>query len=383
MEITQEQLAELSKSIATSVMEETSKLVDTKLQEKGLSLEKKIFGGVEEAKKLEGNDRVVKFLQAIGRGDEAMATALGSQKAMTEGTTTAGGFFVPDEFSSEVTRLAENFGLIRQLARWIPMQRDVLRLPKVTASVSVSWPGEGVAGTASQPTLAQIVLTAKTMVGITPLTNELLADANIDTIGYLVELFAEAIAGEEDNQGLMGSGSPFTGVMIDSGVNVVTQATGDTTFAKITGDYLRSMIGSLKPLALQGAVFVMHRTIWSTVQTLKGTDGQYIASLANPIISKDATAGVGIVGYVWGYPVYLSEKMPSSTALSTKYVIFGNLKYLFCGDRQQMTLKTTEEATIASTNMFESNMSAVRVTERIAMAVALPTAFVALKTSAS
>jgi HK97 family phage major capsid protein len=263
------------------------------------------------------------------------------------------------------------------------MQRDTLKLPKITASVAVYWPGEGVAGTVSQPTLGQVTLLAKTLVCLTPVTNELLEDADADTISLLVELFSEAIAGEEDNQGLNGTGSPFTGVLADAGVTVLTQATGDTTFAKITADYMRDMIASVKPIVLQGAVFVMHRSVWSTVQKLKGSDGQYIATTATPVTTGDASQGVGIVGYAWGYPVYLSEKMPSSTALSTKYVIFGNFKYMYLGDRRQMTVAVSDQATIGSTNLFESNMSALRVTERIGLTIAIPTAFVALKTSAS
>jgi HK97 family phage major capsid protein len=384
-----EQIEEMGKSITEAILgaipEMIAKEVDAKVEAKGIArLEKKIFGGAEEASKLEGGEKIAKFFQAVRQNDSETVNALtAKEKAMSGGTDANGGFLVPDEFRSEVVRLAEAYGIIRKLARTIPMQRDTLKLPKITASVAVYWPGEGVAGTVAQPTLGQVTLLAKTLVGLTPVTNELLEDADADTISLLVELFSEAIAGEEDNQGLAGTGSPFTGVLADAGVTVVTQATGDTTFAKVTADYLRDMISSVKPLVLQGAVFVMHRSVWATVQKLKGSDGQYIATTANPITTKDATQGVGIVGYAWGYPVYLSEKMPFSTAISTKYVIFGNFNYLYLGDRRQMTVAVSDQATIGSTNLFESNMSALRITERIGMTIAIPTAFVCLKTSAS
>lgn len=384
-----EQLEAMAKSIVEGIKadlpEMIGKEVETRLEEKGISkINNKLFGGQAELSKLEGVEKMTKFFRAIRFGDAETANTLtAKEKAMSGGTDANGGYLVPDEFRTEVARIAENFGIIRQLSRVIPMKRDTLRLPKITATVAVYWPGEGVAGTASQPTLGQITLLAKTMVCLTPVTNELLEDADADTIALLVELFAEAIAGEEDNQGLTGSGSPFTGVLADAGVTVVTQATGDTTFAKITADYMRDMISSVKPLVLQGAVFVMHRSVWATVQKLKGSDGQYIATTANPVTTGDATAGVGIVGYAWGFPVYLSEKMPSSTALSTKYVIFGNFKYLYFGDRKQMTVAMSEQATVGGTNLFEANMSALRITERIGLTLALPTAFVALKTSAS
>lgn len=378
----------MAKSITETILAEVPALVgnvvEAKFEEKGINkIEKKIFGQAEELSKLEGVEKVSKFFKAVAHKDIETARGLVSKANFNETTDAQGGYLVPDEFRSEVVRLAEDFGIVRKLARVIPMTRETLKLPKVTASVSVYWPGEATAGTVSQPTLGQVSLVAKTLVGLTPITNELLEDADADTIGLLVELFAEAIAGEEDNQGLAGSGSPFTGVLADAGVTTVTMATGADTFAEITADYLRDLIASLKPIALQGSVFVMHRAIWSIVQKLKGSDGQYIATVAQPVISKDASQGIGVVGYIWGYPVYLSEKMPSTTAVSTKFVIFGNFKYMYLGDRRQITVAVSDQATIGTTNLFESNMSALRITERIGLTIALPTAFAVLKTSAT
>jgi HK97 family phage major capsid protein len=118
------------------------------------------------------------------------------------------------------------------------------------------------------------------------------------------------------------------------------------------------------------------------VQKLK-ENSQHIASFASPIVSGDASKATGIVGYIWGYPVYLSDKITGTTAVSTKFMIFGNLKFLYLGDRKQMTVDISQDATIGSANMFESNMSAVRITERIGLTVALASAFALLKTAAS
>lgn len=358
-------------------------IIEKTIEEKGLAdIKKKIFGNTEKIAKLEGKEKTAKFIQAVAKKDTGTIEAILNEKALVEGTDSAGGYLVPEEFRAEVVRMAEDYGIIRKLARVIPMKRDTLNLPKVTASVTVYWPGEAVAGTASQPTLGQVQLLAKTCVGLSVLSNELLEDADVDTIDLLVELFAEAIAGEEDSQGLVGSGSPFTGILNTSGVNIATMGAGDTAFSNLDADDLRDMISRLKPLALAGAGFIMHRSVWGIVQKLK-ENSQHIASFSNPLVTGDASKGTGVVGYIWGYPVYLSEKMPSTSAADTKFIIFGNLKYLYFGDRKQMSLKVSEEATVGSTNTFESNMSAVRITERIGMAVGLETAFCVLKTAAA
>lgn len=105
------------------------------------------------------------------------------------------------------------------------------------------------------------------------------------------------------------------------------------------------------------------------------------------MLSASAVAGfpTAIAGTLWGYPVYLSDKMPtlSATAVSTKFIIFGNLKHLFVGVRSDMVMSISEHATVGSDNLFEKNMSAVRVVARHAIAVGLPSAFACLKTAAS
>ncbi len=385
---------EIKKAIAEAVSQSITETVPTMVKEqieeqlKALGLDevarKNIFGDKsEEVKDLEGKEKIAKFIGAVTRKDEALIKALVGEKAMTEGTSTAGGYLVPEEFQAEVVRLAEDYGLVRAMARIIPMKSDTRNIPRLSSSVTVYWPGENTAGTVSQPAFGQVQLIAKTAVGLTVISNELLEDSDPSVVDLLVELFAEALAGEEDKQGLVGSGSPFTGVLNDTNVAVLSMGTGNTAFSNVTADDLRDLIAQLKPLALKGAGFILHRSVWAIVQKLKDSNGQYIASTANPVVSGDANRQTAAVGAIWGYPVYLSEQMPSTSAANTKFIIFGNLRHLFLGDRKQMTLSVSDSATVGSDNVFEQNSSAVRVTERIAIAVGLPQAFAVLKTSAT
>ncbi len=334
--------------------------------------------------KLEKKERAAEFIKAVFRKD--MAT-LASLKALSGGIAADGGFQVPEEFAAEINRIAEDFGLIRRFARRLPMGSDTLNVPRLGSSVTVSVPGENTAGVESQPVWENVQLLAKTVVGLTVSSNELLADANISVVDLLAELFAEALAGFEDEQGLAGVGSPFTGVLGDAGVNVQDMPTGKVAFTDVTLDDLRDTIAGIKPLALNGASFTMHRELWSVIQKLKDNDAGYHISAANPVLLPGSTGGaVGgvVVGSIWGYPVWLSEKMPklSDSAVSTKFIIFGNYNHIWFGDRQNITMDISGAATVGSNNTFEQNQSAVRVTERIAIAVGLPDAFSVLKTAA-
>lgn len=385
----------IGKSLPETINTLVSATLDAKMKELGMDKADAKAGnipaqflGIPQADldKMTKSEKAAQFIKAVFRKDFG---TLASMKAMTEGTDSAGGYLVPEEYAAEINRIAEDYGLVRKFARKLKMNTDTLNMPTLTTNVTVSWPGEATAGTASDLTLGRTQLLTKTLVGLTVLSNELLADANLDVTRILADLFGEAIAGEEDNQGLTGTGSPFTGILGNVSVNIITMATGKDTFSELDADDLRDMISAVKPLALNGSGFIMHRSIWGVIQKLK-QNSQYIVSLAVPVIGKNGEAGMGgpagtPVGTIWGYPVYLSEKMPaaSATAVSTKYIIFGNLSHLWFGDRQQMTLDISNAATVGASNTFAANESAIRVTERVAIAVGLPAAFAVLKTAAS
>lgn len=391
IEITKDDLV---KMLDEAVTKSTASL-EAKLAELGIEKNagnklafKGSFGAMsqEEADKLSSKEKMASFIKAVYNKDSQSLIAF---KALTEGTGSAGGFVVPEEFAAEVNRVVEDFGLVAKLARKFPMKSDTLNVPRLSATVSVTFPGEATAGTASQPTFEQVVLSAKSCVGITPMSNELLADANISVVDLLVELFAEAIAGAQDQQGLAGTGSPFTGILTDSGVTVVTPSNGvgaSTFTGAATPDYARQLISNVKPWALQGAAFIMHRSVWALMQVVKASSGgDYFISAANPVVVNNGAQGfpTAMAGTLWGYPVYLSDKMPSSTATSTKFIIFGNLKHLYMGERADMAVSIGQEGTVGGVSLFETNMSAVRVVSRFGIAVGLPSAFAVLRTAAS
>lgn len=374
----------------------TKNALEEKIRELGLDKVDRKFGmyapslvglkSEDELEKMSKKERVARFVKALYYKDMG---ALAQVKAQSEGTGSEGGFAVPEEFTADIARIAEDWGLVRKLSRKVPMGSDTRNYPRLATSVSVTFPGENTEGTPSDFVLENVVLNAKTAVGLTVLSNELLADANVNLVNYLAELYGEALAGEEDAQGLVGTGAPFTGIMTATGVNPVVAPTGNSTFALAAAnlDNFREMISAVKVTTLGGAVFVMHPEIWGAVQKSKAsTGGDYFASAANPILLPNSSTVANMVGgSLWGYPVYLSDKMPAlgDTAISTPFVIFGNLNNLWFGDRQSVTMAISDSATIAATNAFAANQSVVRVTERFALAVGLPKAFAKLVTSAT
>lgn len=388
IKITTRELKELMAGVA-------SEAIGAKMKELGMDKIDRKFGNIpsafigkteDELQKMEKKERVGSFIRAVFQKDIATLGAFKALKAQSEGVGSEGGFSVPEEFQAEIARIAEDFGIVRRLARKIGMGSDTRNMPTLSSSVSVTYPGEGTAGTPSQFVEANVQLLAKTAVGLTVASNELLEDANVDIVEFLTELFAEALAGSEDEQGLTGTGAPFTGILGDAGVNVVDLGTGDVDFVDADLDDYRDMISKVKSLALGSAVYIVHREVWGDIQKKKDNDAAYHLASANPILTPGALEGAvggNIVGTLWGYPVLVSDKMPdlAATAVSTKFALFGSLRFLWLGDRKQMTLAISDSATVGTDKVFEQNQSAVRVTERIAIAVGLPQAFSVLKTA--
>jgi HK97 family phage major capsid protein len=385
VEITRDELASLLKDVASSIVKEEVdaqvKAIDTSIDQKFAKFSAK----AEDISGLDGKEKSAKFFKALYNKDLG---TLASFKAMNETTGSAGAFLVPEEFTAEVYRVVEDFGLVAKMATKFPMASDTRNIPTVASSVSGSYPGEATAGTASQPVLAQVQLIAKTWVGLTPMSNELLEDANVSVVNLLVELFAEAIAGELDSQGLTGTGSPFTGILGNASVNVVTMGAGKDTYVEAELADYRNLITQVKPWALQGAGYIMHRTVWANIQTLRtgGTNsGDFFGASTNPVIvGVPQGYPTATAGFLWGYPVYLSDKMPATSVGSqtgTKFCIFGNLKHIYMGDRANLAVAISQEGVINGVSLFETNQSAVRVIARHALAVGLPTAFAVLKTA--
>ena len=321
--------------------------------------------------------KTIRFLRAMAGKDATVLNAMHDEvrtKAnLSEGTTTAGGFLVPEEFKAEVLRLAAQYGVIRRECRIIPMAYDVVRIPAAGGTdQSAHWISEAAQITQTNPTFREVSLTIKKLAAIPKVTNELLADANVDVINYLSMIIGEAFAKAEDEQGFNGGGSPFVGCLNATGVPSQAIA-GNTNAQTLSYPDLINATGAIYTNALSNAKFYFHRTMSAHIRGLITTAGA-------PIFGATANE-------IAGFPIVLSEVMPLKTnavGVSTAFIIFGDLRQgVAMGERGSITMKLSEEATVDSDNMFEKDMAALRMIERVAIGVLLPSAFVKIVTGAT
>lgn len=317
-----------------------------------------------------------RFMKALIGKDMQVANAMHQEVAtkanLSEGTTTAGGFLVPEEFVAEILRLAPEYGVIRSQARIIPMKYDVINIPAAgTTLQSAIWTNEAASIKQTDPTFRQVTLTINKLAALPKVTNELLADADVSVIQYLAEIIAEAFAKEEDNQAFNGSGAPFVGVLQATGAPTSPQA-GGTAAQSLSYQDLVLATGDIYSNALSNAKFYFNRSMNAHIRALITTAGA-------PIFGATAKE-------IAGYPIVDTEMLPmkpNAVAASTAYAIFGDLrKGVAMGERGSMTMKISEEATVDSDNLFEKDMAALRMIERVALGVLLPSAFTKIVTAA-
>lgn len=325
-------------------------------------------GGEEDEKSLhkKGMEMAGKMFRALAQGDVVEA------KGLSEGTAADGGYLVHSEFIAGVFRAIDSYGLARKYATKYSMNSKDLEVTTLATNVTAYWVDEGAAITASNPTFGRVTITAKKLASIIEWTQELEEDADHNVAQTVAQLVAEQFAKAEDTVALTGTGTPFTGILGATGPNVVTMGSGDTSFEDISSDDLISLIRSVKVKykSAYAPRFYMHQDVLAIVEKLKDSTGQ-------PLYRSLNEAGKGVL---LGYPVELTDVMPSISddAVSTKFITFGDLKFLGMGDRKNVTAEVGY-----LTDGFAKDKKSLKVTERVGFSVLIGEAFGVLKTAAA
>lgn len=315
------------------------------------------------------------FLKAIFAGDKARAKAITTETGGTAPDDSNAGVLIPVELRNEVLRIAETqYGLARRDMMYLPFSGpgNSRTIPALGTSVRVFWTDEKGKKTSTQPKFSLITQTLKKLAAIVPMTDEILEDSAINLTQLLGQLFAEAVAKEEDLQFFAGTGTPWTGLLNNGSLLTVTM-TGVAT--DITADDLLDLQYKVPTSIRSTGKYYLSGSVIVAVQKLKGTDGHYIWQ--GPRDGKPGT--------IWNKPYEESDAFPEIGDVEDgeAFVIFGDLKKTcIFGDKQQLRVKLLEEATITDTddesgengdiNLGEQDMVALRIVERVGYVCGLP-----------
>lgn len=354
--------------------------VAKKFMTKAMEQRAKVLGGGKVNNNPKADENTRKFFKALMSRDTVALKAFSTDD--TPDTDGNAGFTIPSELRAEVLRIAQvGYGVAREEMFYLPFSGPGNKrvIPALGTSVSVKWTDEGGKKKSTGAKFSVVTQTLNKLAAIVPFTEEILEDTAIDLTGLVATLIVEATSKEEDIQFFTGTGSPWTGVLNNSDVNPVTQASGDVN--QVTVDDLIDMEDKTPAGALPGSKYYFHRSILSVLRKLKDKNGNYI--LVPAANGQPATLN--------GYPYRVCEAFPAVGDVGTgdAYILFGNLRQgAVYGDKQQIRVQMLTEATITDTdgstaiNLAEQDMVAMRFVKRVGYVVALPEALTVLKAAA-
>ncbi|WP_261840957.1 phage major capsid protein [Aliamphritea ceti] len=304
---------------------------------------------------------------AAGGGDLALASKFAANELNDKGVSMAiqtaagsGGALIPKNTYSEVIELLRPRTIVRRLgARSMPLPNGNMSLPRASSGATSSYVGEGSDVLATESTVGDVKLSAKTMITLVPISNSLIGHAGRNVEDFVLSDMLNAIAIREDKAFLRDDGTNdtptgFKKIATDASRLVPWSGTADLNTIDA---YLDSLI-----LKLMGSDSMLVNPGWGlsprTYMTLFGLrDGN--GNKVYPEMKE---------GLLKGYPIEHTNTIPSNlgTGSNETEIYFGDWNDVVIGEDGDMSVDFSKEATYkdGSGNLvsaFARNQSLIRV----------------------
>jgi HK97 family phage major capsid protein len=255
------------------------------------------------------------FLDTLRSGFKRVSNVL------VEGTDSAGGYLVPDEYDRRLIDGLADENIVRKLGTVIRTAGEH-KINIVASKPQAAWVDEGAAITFGTETLSQVVLDAYKLVVAVQCSNELLYDNAFNLESHILSLFVAALANAEEDAFLNGNGTGKpTGIFAATGGGQIGITTASAT--AITADEVINLVYALKRPYRKNGAFILNDNTIAGIRKLKDGSGAYI---------WQPSFIAGEPDRLLGYPVHTSAYAPL-VAAGASVVAFGDYKYYNIGDR--------------------------------------------------
>lgn len=284
-------------------------------------------------------------------GDPSMAfnqLSMSEQKALSEGSDTAGGFLVPPDVQAEVLARTAQLSVMRKHARVVTTNRDKVRFPAVAPSATSSsiyssgfvggWVGETPAFSDTDPSFQMFDIDVKKARVATKLSNDFVSDAAVNVLAWLAQNGAENLALVEDNGFLTGNGAALQPLGIlnagaatkdveGSTVNTISNTTSNTGSAPKLIDLVYAVPAQYR----SRSSWLMCSAIAGKTMKLLDANGRFYWPALNGSGFADKTDSL------IGHPIDYSDWMPDDGTDTNKVYVFGDLSQYIIVQRAQIT----------------------------------------------
>ena len=304
----------------------------------------------------EVSQKTVEFFSALYNGDKQKLQIL------SEGTAADGGYLVPDEFANVIIEDIRDMNIMRQLASVMTTTSDTVHIPSLISRPKAAWRAEKAVKNTSTATFAENVLTPYSLAAIVPLSNELVADAQLGVggsiVNYIAGLISVALNEKEEAAFWVGSGTGQPSGVDGGAYTLRTVAAGAGATDTQRADAIISAFSNTPQGYRNKGVWVGNMGTWSEVARLKDGQNRYL-------LSDLAGSNTQLLK---GRPVYESNYIGGGTLL------FLDASFYQIVDREGISVRVSDEATVGGSSAFEKNLTYVRVEKRVDAELLLPAA---------
>ena len=287
------------------------------------------------------------------------------EKAMSQGTDTAGGYIVPEEAITQVIeKLKANVIAYDLGARDMPCTGVPVSIPKLTTAATGYWVNENSTITSSDLGFEQINMTPKTVAGRVILSN-LLLETSTPTADSIIEQDLAQQLGLAVDLGVLnggaggGAGEP-TGIMQTAGAGTFQTALRSNA-APTVAELMEAITDLDSANALRGRLgWAMHPIALSKCRQIEEDGGSNYV----PVTAVNTSSG--FADTLFGYPVRTSTQMvaPSGSAVD-RSILFGNFDDVMIARWGGMRLLASD----TSDDAFSKDQTHIRATMRVDVAV--------------
>jgi HK97 family phage major capsid protein len=304
----------------------------------------------------EVSQKSVEFFSALYSGDKQKLQIL------SEGTAADGGYLVPEEFANVIVEDIRDISIMRGLASVMTTQTDTVHIPSLVSRPKAAWRSEKAVKNTSTATFTENVLTPYSLAAIVPLSNELVADAQLGVggsiVNYIAGLMSVSLSEKEEQAFWTGSGSGQPTGVDGGGYTLRTFAAGSGATDVQRADAIVNAYHNTPQGYRTRAVWVGNMGTWGEVGRLKDSQNRYL-------LTDLAGSPTQLLK---GRPVYESNFLAGGTLL------FGDFSFYQIVDREGISVRVSDEATVAGSSAFEKNLTYVRVEKRVDAELLLPAA---------
>jgi HK97 family phage major capsid protein len=278
-------------------------------------------------------------------------------RALSEGTSSAGGYLVPVETANEAFfYLAAQSVVLKSGVRQIEMAEQTVNVPRVSAGATVAMFNEAATITEGDPTFAQAQLIARKAGAFILVSNEVLEDSNPSVRTVVSQDLVQQLARFLDKQFLAGNGTApnLKGIRNFAGVTSTPIATNGSAVTSL--DVFATALGSAQSANNDAAdlVWYMHPNVFSEVRKAKDSQNRYL-------VAPDPTLGTNYS--LFGVPVYLSSQLPTNETQGTSGAVCSsallvNKTQIIVGRRREIQVQYSTDFA------FQNDQTAVKATAR-------------------